>query len=96
MKDILKERIIPENSVVAGLRSQTDFYNHNNPKTVYNGLETIQCLGPKIWNIIPGEIKQSESITKFKQTIKTWTPAECPCRLCKTYVQGMGFIDLKY
>ena len=53
-------RDIPENSIVANLRSQTDFYNNHNPKSVRFGTETLRALGPKIWDIIPPDIKKIE------------------------------------
>ena len=65
MKDIFSERDIPEDSVIGGLRTQTDFYNYDNPKSVYKGLETLRCLGPKIWNMVPCEIKSVTSLDTF-------------------------------
>ena len=62
-------------------------------RTVYNGTETIRFRGPKIWSIVPTEIKNSNSLTEFKYRIKGWKPSECTCRLCKTYVQNLGFIN---
>ena len=32
INEIFTRRVIPENSVVANLRSQTDFYNYHNPQ----------------------------------------------------------------
>ena len=29
-------------------------------------------------------------INDIKNKIKNWTPPNCPCRLCKTFVQGLG------
>ena len=78
--------------MVASLRTQTDFYNCHNPKSVRFGTETLRTLGPKIWNIIPPNIKNSSSLKAFKKNIKTWTPIDCPCRICKCYIQGIGFI----
>ena len=80
---------------------QTNPYNLRNkrcwdvPKvrTVYNGTETIRFRGPKIWSIVPSEIKNSNSLTEFKYRIKGWKPSECTCRLCRTYVQNLGFIN---
>ena len=28
----------------------------------------------------------------FKNKLKEWKPRSCPCRLCKTYIQHVGFI----
>ena len=32
---------------------------------------------------------------EFKNKIKGWRPVECPCKLGKTYIAGVGFIDVK-
>ena len=92
MNEIFTTRDIPENNVVANLRSQTNFYNYHNPKCVRFGTETLRDLGPKIWNIISLDIKNSASLAIFKQKIKSWTPVNCPCRLCLYYVEGLGFV----
>ena len=92
LNEILTTRHIPENSVVANLRSQTNFYNYHIPKSDRFGTETLRALGPKIWNIIPLNIKNSASLAIFMQKIKCWTPVNCPCRLCLNYVEGIGFV----
>ena len=92
MSNIFCKRNLTEESVVNSLRSQVDFYNYDNPKSVHFGLETLRNLGPKIWNIIPSDIKNCNTINSFKRNIKKWVPESCPCRLCKIYVQGLGFI----
>ena len=60
--------------------------------TVYHGTESLSFLGPKIWDLVPLEIKQCESLEVFKHKIKKWIPLQCPCRLCRTYLQNVGFI----
>ena len=39
-------------------------------RTVYHGSESICFLGPKIWNILPDEIKQQSSLNSFKKSLK--------------------------
>ena len=73
------------------LRYQSD-YRRPQIRSVLNGTETIAFLGPKIWDLVPLEIKQKESVNAFKKAIKTWIPKGCPCRLCKNYTAGIGFI----
>ena len=92
MTEIFKQRIIPDDSVISGLRYQSDFYNYVNPKSVHYGLETLRSFGPKIWNILPDNIKTSTTLSLFKKYIKTWIPVNCPCRLCKVFLPGIGFI----
>ena len=51
-------------------------------RTVYDGSESVSFLGPKIWNILPDEIKQQTSLNSFKKSVKKWRPKDCRCRLC--------------
>ena len=60
--------------------------------SVRYGTETVSFLAPKIWDIIPKDIKDSESLDIFKIKIKKWIPLKCSCRLCKTYVPQSRFI----
>ena len=92
MAEIFRKREIASHSVVSGLRNQTDFYNYNNPKTVHYGSETLRSLGPKLWNILPSNIKNSTDLVAFKTNIKRWIPTKFPYRLCKQYQSGLGFI----
>ena len=63
-------------------------------KTAMYGSETISSLGPKIWDILPTELKRIVSPTLFKKKkkIREWAPKNCPRRLCKTYIQNIGFL----
>ena len=68
------------------------FVTHNVRTELY-GKATLSYLGPKIWNIIPNEIKSAATLIVFKQKIGRWIPDKCPCNLCETYIAGVGFID---
>ena len=63
-----------------------------NVRSIFYGTESISFLGPKIWNILPNEFKKETSLDVFKKLIKNWQPKTCPCRLCKSYIQNLGFI----
>ena len=65
-------------------------------KTVRYGTETITYLGPKIWSIIPDEIRESVSLEIFRQKIKLWKPDSCPCRICKKYIANVGFVNISW
>ena len=39
-------------------------------KTVYHGSESIKNLGPRIWNLVPDNLKQLGDIDSFKTEIK--------------------------
>ena len=73
------------------LRNQTDFVIPQ-VKSVNHGLESIWFSGPKIWESLPNNLKNKESADSFKSAIKRWKPESCPCRLCKTYLQNIGYL----
>ena len=52
-------------------------------KMVAFGSEMLSHLTPKIWELVPVEIKNVESVVSFKRAIKKWKPINCPCRLCR-------------
>ena len=62
-------------------------------RTVYQRTESVSYPGPKIWGIVREEYKTLNSSNSFEESIKNWVPLNCPCRLCKTYVHGVGFIE---
>ena len=52
------------------LRSQTD-YQYPEINTVSYGENSLRYLGPKIWDIFPQNLKDTDSLDKFKDEIKT-------------------------
>ena len=72
------------------IRTRQELYSRN-PKTVKYGTETISLLAPKIWAIVPQNIKNFTSLPSFKINIRKWKP-DCPCCLCKCFLKHVGFI----
>ena len=68
-------------------------FKSRNVHTVAYGTETLNYMGPKLWSLVPNELREVKSLTEFKRKIKLWKPNKCPCRICKTYVAGLGFIE---
>ena len=93
MADIFTTRSISDDAIPGKLRNPSEFYNFENPRSVRYGTETLRSLGPKIWNILPNDIKNSQNLMIFKNKIKPWTPENCPCRICKLYLPGVGFYN---
>ena len=87
MPDIFNLRNIDYN-----LRSETDF-KQGPVNTVNYGLKSLRYLAPKIWNIIPLEIRNSSSLTEFTTNIKSWILKHYPCTLCRVYIHHVGYID---
>ena len=64
--------IFKRNSVSYNLRSLADFLLPQ-VKSVSDGLKALRCFGPKIWNILPREIKNSGALQEFsKRKSKSW------------------------
>ena len=73
------------------LRSDTIF-KEKKISTTYYGQQSISYFAPRIWKLVPNNIKESPTIESFKQKIRNWIPECCPCRLCKVYIPNLGFI----
>ncbi len=65
-----------------------------NVKTVFWGTESLFHLGTKIWSLVPLSIKKLPKLSSFKRQIRLWKPTKCPCRICKYYLAGVGFINV--
>ena len=70
-------------------------FTSRNVRTSHFGTETLMHLGPKIWFIIPNNLKEINTLLEFKKKIKDWRPVNCPCKLCIPYIQGLGFTIIK-
>ena len=96
----VKHRIAPkiicelfnEANVPYNLRQDVSFRSYN-VKTVLYGTETLPYLEPKIWNLVPSNIRDCATEPIFRKKIKKWKPGRCPCRLCKVFISNLGFID---
>ena len=55
------------------LKSGSQFHQPYS-NTAWNAQETISYLGPKIWNMVPEEMRQKSSLFAFKREIKQWVP----------------------
>ena len=90
--EIMSEVFIFEENTAYNLRIGSHL-QRSNTHTIHYGVESISTLGAKIWNLIPDDIKESKTLNIFKRKIKKWTPEQCPCRLCKKYINQIGFIN---
>ena len=95
----VKNNIAPEimKELFAPKVSHYDLHNNNSFKRrrvyfVWHGTKLVSYLGPKIWDLVPNEIKESESLNGFKFKIRRWVPEVCPCRISKKYLRHAGFI----
>ena len=89
--DLIKELIQQIRQCKYELRNNLDFAVPI-VKSVHKGLESLSYLGPKIWELLPLEIKETETFSQFKAKIKKWNPQNCPSCRCKMYLQNVGFI----
>ena len=61
-------------------------------ETVMFGSENMFRLGAIIRDTLLAELKTIVSPKLFKKKIREWVLRTCPCRLCKMYVQKIGFL----
>ena len=87
MKDVFELKELPYN-----LRSESNQMLRRNVKTTYYGLLSVEHLAPQISELAPQSLRKCKTLNEFKTKIKSWYPDHCPCRLCKTYSEQLGFI----
>ena len=64
-------------------------------KSVTYGDHSLRVFGPIIWNeMLPENLKSCVSLESFKESIKGWIPTNCECGLCKTYIFGVGYVNI--
>ena len=69
------------------------YYRPQKSNTSSFGLESFRWLGPKIWELIPDNVKHAKSLGAFKNALKKLNIDNCPCKLCKDYIHGVGYIN---
>ena len=62
--EIMKELLAPKMSLY-DLRNNNSF-KIRRVNSVRNGNESVTYLGPKIWDLVPNEIKEFKSLNAFK------------------------------
>ena len=87
----LVKSIFPTREIPYNLRKFNPFKS-TNIHTGFKGTETISFRGPKIWSLVPDNIKHAKSLSEFKTKIRDWEPVGCTCRLCKTFIPNIGFL----
>ena len=50
--------------------------------TISFGKQSIRYTGPKVWNSLPNNLRQTTSLKEFKNLISTWSGTNCTCSLC--------------
>ena len=61
--------------------------------TIKYGINTIAFRGSQIWQNIPLEIRNSESLSLFKSNIKQIQSITCSCKICRSFIANLGCID---
>ena len=92
LPEIMKE-VFPFNENTSyNTRNKRKFHSRS-IKSVTFGSETLSHPAPKIWELVPVEIKNVEdSVASFKRAIKKWKPVNCSCCLCRSHVFQVGFV----
>ncbi len=62
-------------------------------RTNQYGIDTIRFIGQKLWQTLPREIKESQSLEIFKRNIKSIKTFDCSCKLCKHFISNLGFCN---
>ena len=65
----------------------------NYKSTVKYGIDLIVYKGPQIRPTLPTDLRNSESLSIFKCNIKKLRDINCQCKIFKTYIRNVGYLD---
>ena len=51
-----------------------------------------QRVAQKIWDTLSDDYKTIRNLDTFKINMKKWKAENCSCRLCKVYIDRVGFL----
>ena len=82
-------------------KKQEIYYSPRNRKSLVSkqkftttyGIDTISLRRPQTWQDLPQDVKNSDSLNLFKSNIKGCGTLTCHCKLCKSFIPCVGFID---
>ena len=82
-------------------QKQENYYSLRNPRSLVSkrkltttyGIDTISFRGPQIWQDLPPKIRNPDSINLFKSNIKRYGTLTCQCKLSKSFIPCVGYID---
>ena len=80
---VLSNVFTQKNSRCCNLRLNSQFSRPLVRSVFHDGTESISCLGPVIWDILPDSYKNLPNFIVFKNRMKKQKPENCRCRLCK-------------
>ena len=75
------------------LRSQSDF-RVLGIKKFFMVLIQLGILDQWYGDSLPHDLTNICDFNLFKMTIRRWKSVDCPCRLCKNYLDSLGFITI--
>ena len=67
-------------------------FESENPRTKRFGLDCIAYRPSQLWKNVPVEIRNSNSLTVFKEKIRKVPLIPCSCNCCRKYIHHAGFI----
>ena len=76
-------------------------FKSRNICTVRYGIETAAFVVSWIWIYMASELKKCKSLNRSRSKKKAWKSENCSCKLCKIFLQRIGYLqvvteDVKY
>ena len=88
LSPLIMESILNKRFNIYNLRNFQEFSTERKRTTWYS-LENLSYLYPQLWSLLPESLKEMNSLSQFK---RNWIYRDCPCRLCKVYIQNLEFL----
>ena len=65
----------------------------NSKSAVKYGIDSIVYKGPKFWQTLPTDLRNSESLSIFKCNVKKLWDINCKCKICKICTRNVSYVE---
>ena len=97
LMEIYKVKMFLSPPIMSDISSLSENSSYNlrsgiNVRASKFSFETISTIGAILWNDLPAELKNAESLKTFRQKIKLWSPNNYVCKICRQFIKNLGYI----
>ena len=95
LMEIYKVKMFLSPPIMSDISSLSENSSYNlrsgiNVRASKFSFETISTIGAILWNDLPAELKNAESLKTFRQKIKLWSPNNYVCKICRKFIKKIG------
>ena len=61
-------------------------------RAIMYGIKIVGFIGNKLWQILPSSLKSVPNVETFKKGVRSWKSKSRGNRICKSFIDNLGFV----